>query len=102
MMVAFVEGIFLAPEGGAQMKSVQAATALESCGLEGDRYCARTGHWNRFSRVCEVTFMAAEDLHNIEREIQAWVYARQPALYVASKAVRSASNVLRQSAHLSR
>ena len=67
-MAEFVEGIFLAPEGGAQMKGVQAATALEGCGLEGDRYCAGTGHWSRFGRVCEVTFIAAEDLHNIERE----------------------------------
>jgi MOSC domain-containing protein YiiM len=50
-------------------KSVQAAAALEGCGLEGDRYCAGTGHWSRFGRVCEVTFIAAEDLHNIEREI---------------------------------
>jgi MOSC domain-containing protein YiiM len=68
VMAEFVEGIFLAPKGGAQMKGVQAATALEGCGLEGDRYCAGTGHWSRFGRVCEVTFIAAEDLHNIERE----------------------------------
>jgi MOSC domain-containing protein YiiM len=67
-MAGFVQGIFLAPEGGAEMQSVQAATALEGCGLEGDRYCAGTGHWSRFGRVCEVTFIAAEDLHNIERE----------------------------------
>jgi MOSC domain-containing protein YiiM len=67
-MAGFVESIFLAPEGGAQMKGVQAATALEGCGLEGDRYCAGTGHWSRFGRVCEVTFIAAEDLDDIERE----------------------------------
>ena len=67
-MAGVVEGIFLAPEGGAQMKGVQAATALEGCGLEGDRYCAGTGHWSRFGRVCEVTFIAAEDLDDIERE----------------------------------
>jgi MOSC domain-containing protein YiiM len=67
-MASFVEGIFLAPEAGAQMKSVQAATALEGCGLEGDRYCAGTGHWSRFGRICEVTFIAAEDLDDIERE----------------------------------
>jgi len=67
-MAGFVEGIFIAPEAGAEMKSVQAATTLEGCGLEGDRYCAGTGHWSRFGRVCEVTFIAAEDLHNIERE----------------------------------
>jgi MOSC domain-containing protein YiiM len=67
-MAGFVQGIFLAPEAGAEMRSVHAATALEGCGLEGDRYCAGTGHWSRFGRVCEVTFIAAEDLHNIERE----------------------------------
>jgi MOSC domain-containing protein YiiM len=67
-MAGFVEHIFLAPEGGAQMKSVQEATAFEGCGLEGDRYYAGTGHWSRFGRVCEVTFIAAEDLDEIERE----------------------------------
>src|SRR5918994_689650 len=68
VMAGFVQGIFFAPEGGAQMKGVQAATALEGCGLEGDRYCAGTGHWSRFGGVCEVTFIAAEDLDDIERE----------------------------------
>ena len=63
-----MEGIFLAPEAGAQMKRVEVTTALEGCGLEGDRYCAATGHWSRFGRVCEVTFIAAEDLDEIERE----------------------------------
>ena len=63
-----MQGIFFAPEAGAEMKSVQAATALEGCGLEGDRYCAGTGHWSRFGRVCEVTFIAAEDIDDIERE----------------------------------
>jgi MOSC domain-containing protein YiiM len=67
-MAGFVQDIFFAPEGGVEMKSVQAATALENCGLKGDRYCAGTGHWSRFGRVCEVTFIAAEDLDDIERE----------------------------------
>ena len=67
-MAGFVQGVFFAPEGGAEMKSVQEATALKGCGLEGDRYCAGTGHWSRFGRVCEVTFIAAEDLDDIERE----------------------------------
>jgi MOSC domain-containing protein YiiM len=67
-MAGLVEGIFFAPEAGAEMKSVQAATALEGCRIEGDRYCAGTGHWSRFGRVCEATFIAAEDLDDIERE----------------------------------
>jgi MOSC domain-containing protein YiiM len=69
LMAGFVQDIFFAPEGGAEMQSVQAAIAIEGCGLEGDRYCAGTGHWSRFGRrVCEVTFIAAEDLDDIERE----------------------------------
>ena len=67
-MAGFVQGIFFAPEGGAEMQSVQGATAFIGCGLEADRYCAGTGHWSRFGRVCEVTFIAAEDLDDIERE----------------------------------
>ncbi len=67
-MTGFVEGIFLSPAAGAQMEGVRAAVALEGCGLEDDRYCAGTGHWSRFGRVCEVTFVAAEDLDDIERE----------------------------------
>ena len=66
-MAGFVQDIFFAPEGSAEMHSVQAAIALEGCGLEGDRYCAGTGHWSRFGRACEVTFIAAEDLDDIER-----------------------------------
>jgi hypothetical protein len=65
VMAAFVESIFIAPEGGAQLKGVEVATALEGCGLDGDRYCAGSGHWSCFGRVCEVTFIAAEDLDDI-------------------------------------
>ena len=66
-MAGFVEGIFLAPEAGAEMKGAEVTTTIEGCGLEDDRYCAGTGHWSRFGRVCEVTFIAAEDLDGIER-----------------------------------
>ena len=55
------------------MKGVEVATALKGCGFEGDRYCAGTGHWSRFGRICEVTFIAAEDLDDIERETGAGV-----------------------------
>jgi hypothetical protein len=67
-MAGFVEGIFLAPEGDALIKGVHVAAAFEGFGLEGDRYCTGTGYWSRFGRVCEVTFIAAEDLDDIERE----------------------------------
>ena len=86
-MAGFVEGIFLAPEAGAEMKSVQAATALEGCGLVGDRYCAGLGHWSRFGRVCEVTFIAAEDLHDIERETRVGVNNGEHRRNVATRGI---------------
>jgi MOSC domain-containing protein YiiM len=63
-----VEGIFVAPQGGAPPEPVEGVNALEGCGLEGDRYCSGTGHWSRFGRDCQVTFVEAEDLEHIETE----------------------------------
>jgi MOSC domain-containing protein YiiM len=65
----FVEGIYVARGAGAPVERVEEVAALEGCGLAGDRYCEGIGHWSRFGRVCEVTFIAAEDLDDIERKI---------------------------------
>src|SRR5215212_3357711 len=43
LMVGFVQAIFFAPEGGAEMHSVQAAAGGEGGGLEGDRDCGGGG-----------------------------------------------------------
>jgi MOSC domain-containing protein YiiM len=50
------------------MERVGEVAALEGCGFAGDRYCEGTGHWSRFGRACEITFISAEDLDDIERE----------------------------------
>ena len=87
-MAGFVQGIFLAPEAGAKMKGVRAATALEGCGLQDDRYCAGTGHWSRFGRAsCEVTFIAAEDLDDIERETGVGVHDGEHRRNVVTRGV---------------
>jgi MOSC domain-containing protein YiiM len=87
-MAGFVQGIFLAPEAGAKMKGVRAATALEGCGLQDDRYCAGTGHWSRFGRAsCEVTFIAAEDLDDIERETGVGVHNGEHRRNVVTRGV---------------
>src|ERR687898_488023 len=52
----------------AKIGNFPAGPALSRLGFGGDRYCAGTGHWSRFGRVCEVTFIAAEDLDDIEQE----------------------------------
>jgi hypothetical protein len=41
-MPGFVDAIYLAPQAGAAMKRVEGITALEGCGLQGDRYCNKT------------------------------------------------------------
>ena len=67
-MTGSVEGIYIAPRGGARAGRVGTARALEGRGLEGDRYSEGTGHWSRFGRACEVTLVEAEDLEAMERE----------------------------------
>jgi MOSC domain-containing protein YiiM len=67
-MAGVVEGIYVAREGGAPMECVEEVEALKGCGLEGDRYCSGTGHWSRFERDCEVTFVEAEDLDRMALE----------------------------------
>ena len=67
-MAGVIEGIYLAREGGAPVERVEEVEALKGCGLKGDRYCSGTGHWSRFGRDCEVTFVEAEDLDRIGLE----------------------------------
>ena len=65
-MAGSVEGIYVAPRGGAKAERVGEVRALEGRGLEGDRYSEGTGHWSRFGRACEVTIVEAEDLEAME------------------------------------
>ena len=67
-MAGTIEAIYTAPAEGAALEKMTRILAVQGCGLQGDRYCEGTGHWSRFGRVCEVTFIAAEDLEAIERE----------------------------------
>ncbi len=67
-MAGSVEGIYIAPRGGAKAERVGEARALEGRGLEGDRYSEGTERWSRFGRACEVTIVEAEDLEAMERE----------------------------------
>ena len=68
-MAGFVEGIYIAPRGGARAERVAQARALQGRGLEGDRYSEGTGHWSRFGlRACEVTLVEAKDLEAMEEE----------------------------------
>jgi MOSC domain-containing protein YiiM len=56
-------GVYLAGAGGLAMRSVQAAVAVASQGLVGDRYQTGTGQWCYDRRLYDdVTLIAAEAL----------------------------------------
>jgi len=65
-MQGAIEAIFVVPVGGEMMQQVTEAKALVGCGLEGDRYCKRTGYWTGVDE-CEATFIQAEHLDEIAR-----------------------------------
>ena len=60
-----LEDIYVAEAGGEPMQPRQRITAVEG-GLEGDRYCTGDGYYSPFD-TCEVTFVQAEALEEIER-----------------------------------
>jgi MOSC domain-containing protein YiiM len=61
-----LEAIYSTEAGGEPMQSQERTDAVEG-GLEGDRYCTGRGHYSPFD-VCEVTFVQAEALEEIERQ----------------------------------
>lgn len=87
-MAAVVEGIYVAPQGGAPAERVQEAEAVTGHGLEGDRYRSGTGHWSRFGRDCQVTFVEAEDLEHIEAETGLRVRSGEHRRNVVTRGVR--------------
>lgn len=66
-MQGVIEEIYIAPAGGESMRKVDEVRALAGRGLEGDRYCLRTGYWSGTDE-CQVTLIRAEDIENIVRE----------------------------------
>ncbi|MCY4729224.1 MOSC domain-containing protein [Natronomonas gomsonensis] len=60
-----LEDIYVTEAGGEPMQSRQRIDAVAG-GLDNDRYCTGRGHYSPFD-VCEVTFVQAEALEEIER-----------------------------------
>lgn len=69
-----VEGIYVAPESGAEMESRERVEAVAGRGLRGDRYFERAGSWNgEAGRDLPpgdraITLIEAEALEHVERE----------------------------------
>ena len=64
LMAAWVEEIYIAPEGGVVMARVDSVEAIAHRGLRGDRYCERRGYYTDIDE-CQVTLIEAEDLEEI-------------------------------------
>ncbi|MBT5241637.1 MAG: MOSC domain-containing protein [Rhodospirillaceae bacterium] len=63
-MKTSIHKLFIAPKGGAEMTSVEQVEAVAERGLNGDRYCAQTGHWQDVDQ-CQVTLIEKEALDEI-------------------------------------
>ncbi len=68
-MAGIVEEIFVTTQGSAAMERVDEVKTIEGCGIQGDRYCEGTGFWTQYGDICQITFIAAEDLDFIENEL---------------------------------
>jgi len=68
-MAGIVEEIFVTTQGSAAMERVDEVKTVEGCGIQGDRYCEGTGFWTQYGDVCQITFIAAEDLDFIDNEL---------------------------------
>jgi MOSC domain-containing protein YiiM len=62
-----VERIFIAPNSGEPMIELESVEAVLGCGLRGDRYLNRTGHWSGVDE-CQVTLIEAEILERIAED----------------------------------
>lgn len=58
---ATLTAIYIATAAGEPMRAVDSAEAVEGRGLQGDRYCAGTGHWQKIEG-CQLTLMTAHEL----------------------------------------
>jgi MOSC domain-containing protein YiiM len=68
-MTGVVTGLYVAPDKGAPMHALTEVRAVPGKGLEGDRYFSGAGTFTGDPRRdSEVTLMALEDLHAMERE----------------------------------
>jgi MOSC domain-containing protein YiiM len=64
-----IEAIYIAPAGGAPMEERREVMALAGRGLEGDRYCLRTGTYSKGDKPKrQVTLIEAEALEAVRRD----------------------------------
>ena len=83
----FVEYIFVAPDGGVEMQSVEQVEAIEGTGLRGDRYAEGTGYWAPVD-ICQITLIEGEDLEAIQSKTGVKVTNGQHRRNLVTRGVR--------------
>ena len=83
----FIENIFVAPDGGVDMRSVEQVEAVEGSGLRGDRYAEGTVYWVPVD-VCQVTLIEGEDLEAIQSTTGVRVVNGEHRLNLVTRGVR--------------
>ena len=83
----FVEYIFIAPDGGVEMQSVEQVEAIEGSGLRGDRYAEGTGYWAPVD-ICQITLIEGEDLEAIQSKTGVKVTNGQHRRNLVTRGVR--------------
>ncbi|MBM3265250.1 MAG: MOSC domain-containing protein [candidate division Zixibacteria bacterium] len=86
-MQGSIEAIFIAVAGSVPMIPVEEVHAIESAGLEGDRYMRRNGYWSGVDE-CEVTFIEAEGLDEIVAETGLLVRCGEHRRNVVTRGIR--------------
>lgn len=62
-----LKAIYIATAAGEPMQSVEIVEAAEGCGLQGDRYCLDSGHWQSIEG-CQVTLITEHDLRSAKHK----------------------------------
>ncbi|WP_254810711.1 MOSC domain-containing protein [Natronosalvus amylolyticus] len=76
MSTGNVEAVFLSPESGEPMESIERGEVIESKGIRGDRYFKKEGLWNLLDQdpdrdtkgASDITFIESEALEAVERD----------------------------------
>lgn len=86
-LAGVVEQLFIASYGGQPMQEMECVEAVQGCGLRGDRYLQRTGHWSGVDE-CQVTLIEAEILGRIAEDAGIALLAGEHRRNIVTRGIR--------------
>ena len=79
--------LFIAGAGGGPLEALTSVEAVQDCGLRGDRYLHRTGHWSGVDGA-QVTLIEAEVLERLAEDAQIQLFAGEHRRNLVTRGVR--------------